>query len=161
MRAQAPITLNGAVQFNDDHVFNRTMTRFERVLRSAGILPEGMYAVPAKDAWLNQYGNIPQSEIVQILSSVKAFGETGYLMNRTGKSRGKSANRYFIMRQAGRAIGIWERLGPRNSKAVMLFVHRPAYEARFNFYKVAENTVYAKFKRNFRAAFREAMSTAR
>ena len=28
VRAQAPITLNGAVQFNDDHVFNRTLLRF-------------------------------------------------------------------------------------------------------------------------------------
>jgi TRAP-type C4-dicarboxylate transport system substrate-binding protein len=29
VRAQAPITLNGASQFNDDHVFNRTMKRFQ------------------------------------------------------------------------------------------------------------------------------------
>jgi TRAP-type C4-dicarboxylate transport system substrate-binding protein len=29
VRAQAPITLNGASQFNDEHVFNRTMKRFQ------------------------------------------------------------------------------------------------------------------------------------
>jgi TRAP-type C4-dicarboxylate transport system substrate-binding protein len=33
VRAQAPITLNGASQFNDDHVFNRTMTRFQELVR--------------------------------------------------------------------------------------------------------------------------------
>jgi TRAP-type C4-dicarboxylate transport system substrate-binding protein len=32
-RAQAPITLNGASQFNDEHVFNRTMARFEALVR--------------------------------------------------------------------------------------------------------------------------------
>ncbi|HZH46722.1 MAG TPA: TRAP transporter substrate-binding protein [Roseococcus sp.] len=33
LRAQAPITLNGASQFNDEHVFNRCMTRFEELVR--------------------------------------------------------------------------------------------------------------------------------
>ena len=33
VRAQAPITLNGAVQFNDDHVFNRTLLRFEELVK--------------------------------------------------------------------------------------------------------------------------------
>jgi TRAP-type C4-dicarboxylate transport system substrate-binding protein len=32
-RAQAPITLNGAVQFNDEHVFNRTLLRFEELVK--------------------------------------------------------------------------------------------------------------------------------
>jgi hypothetical protein len=27
-QAQAPITLHGAVQFNDDHAFNRALVRF-------------------------------------------------------------------------------------------------------------------------------------
>jgi TRAP-type C4-dicarboxylate transport system substrate-binding protein len=33
VRAQAPITLNGASQFNDEHVFNRTMARFEELVK--------------------------------------------------------------------------------------------------------------------------------
>jgi len=33
VRAQAAITLNGASQFNDDHVFNRCMTRFEDLVK--------------------------------------------------------------------------------------------------------------------------------
>ena len=31
--AQAPITLNGAVQFNDDHAFNKTLLRFEELVK--------------------------------------------------------------------------------------------------------------------------------
>jgi hypothetical protein len=33
VRAQAPITLNGASQFNDEHVFNRCMARFEELVK--------------------------------------------------------------------------------------------------------------------------------
>ncbi len=33
LRAQQPITLNGAVQFNDDHVFNRALLRFEELVK--------------------------------------------------------------------------------------------------------------------------------
>jgi tripartite ATP-independent transporter DctP family solute receptor len=32
-RAQAPITLNGAVQFNDDHAFTKALTRFEELVK--------------------------------------------------------------------------------------------------------------------------------
>ena len=33
LKAQAPITLNGAVQFNDDHAFNRALIRFEELVK--------------------------------------------------------------------------------------------------------------------------------
>src|SRR4051812_28533217 len=33
VRAQSPITLNGAVQFNDDHAFNRALLRFEELVK--------------------------------------------------------------------------------------------------------------------------------
>ncbi|WP_424811236.1 TRAP transporter substrate-binding protein [Roseococcus sp. YIM B11640] len=33
LRAQQAITLNGAVQFNDDHVFNRALLRFEELVK--------------------------------------------------------------------------------------------------------------------------------
>jgi TRAP-type transport system periplasmic protein len=33
LRAQTPITLNGAVQFNDDHAFNRALLKFEELVK--------------------------------------------------------------------------------------------------------------------------------
>src|SRR5205085_8088900 len=33
LRAQAPISLNGAVQFNDDHAFTKALTRFEELVK--------------------------------------------------------------------------------------------------------------------------------
>src|SRR5688500_4168443 len=32
LRAQSPITLNGAVQFNDDHAFTKALVRFEELV---------------------------------------------------------------------------------------------------------------------------------
>ena len=31
--AQAPITLHGAVQFNDDHAFNKALLKFEELVK--------------------------------------------------------------------------------------------------------------------------------
>ena len=31
--AQAPVTLHGAVQFNDDHAFNRSLLKFEELVK--------------------------------------------------------------------------------------------------------------------------------
>lgn len=133
----------------------RKYKRVETILRSDGILPQGMYVMPARDAWLDQYGNIRGPEIVQILSSVKAFGETGYLMNRTGKSRSKTKNRYFVKYREGRPIGIWERLGKNNARAVLMFMHAPTYTKRLDFYKVAEHTAYARLNKNIKEAIRQ------
>ena len=33
LNAQAPLTLNGAVQFNDDHAFNKTLLKFEELVK--------------------------------------------------------------------------------------------------------------------------------
>ena len=34
LKAQAPITLNGAVQFNDDHAFTKALVRFEERVKA-------------------------------------------------------------------------------------------------------------------------------
>ena len=39
LKAQAPVTLNGAVQFNDDHAFNRALLRFEELVKKAVLAP--------------------------------------------------------------------------------------------------------------------------
>ena len=33
LKAQAPVTLNGAVQFNDDHAFTKALVRFEELVK--------------------------------------------------------------------------------------------------------------------------------
>lgn len=143
----------------------RDMKTFEMVLRVRGILPPGMQVVPARDAWLDQYGNVPRQEIAQILSSLEAFQETGFAMNRTRRSRGSVKTRYFVMRRAGRPIGIWERLdnrpGSHNTKAVLMFVGLATYKSRLNFNAVILRTISARFGYNYQRAYQQAIDTAK
>jgi hypothetical protein len=55
------------------HVFGgqRTRTRFEKLLISAGAMPGDRYAVPGKFARLDAYGNISAGQIRQILSQLR------------------------------------------------------------------------------------------
>jgi TRAP-type C4-dicarboxylate transport system substrate-binding protein len=50
VRAQSPITLNGAVQFNDDHAFNRALLRFDYGIVSPAHMSTFAKAAPFIDA---------------------------------------------------------------------------------------------------------------
>ncbi|MDF5999583.1 hypothetical protein P4050_14390 [Pseudomonas aeruginosa] len=45
----------------------------ERNLRARGILPAGMFVVPAEGARLDQYGNMSRGQMIQILSGLGAL----------------------------------------------------------------------------------------
>lgn len=138
------------------HGGTRKIKPSERQLRAAGILPPGMFIAPARDTWLDRYGNIPGPQMVQILSSVKSFENwAGAMMNKTATSRSKTKNKYFVMRRAGIPLGIWERRGPGNVAPVLIFIKEPHYKRRFNFHIVAQNVVFKNWKKNFKDRLKE------
>lgn len=152
----------------------RRLKRFERALRAKGFLPEGMVAVPSSAVQLDSYGNMKSSQIVQILSALRAFGEQGYLANRTKvsaarKRKGKKQSQYFVSRPGGGRLplGVWMRstsdLGRSGGRIrpVLLFVKAPQYKARFKFHEIAEHTVATEFPKELKSAFEFAMATAR
>lgn len=123
----------------------RALKASERMLRSRGILPAGMYAVPGKGARLDAYGNMSRGHIVQLLSGLKAFDRAGSDHNATGSRRSRRkghANAFFILRRGQQPIGIAERRG-NSVQVVLLFTREPQYSPRFDFHgvvrKVAEN----------------------
>lgn len=61
----------------------RRHKRFEGALKAAGLIPSGLYAVPTENAPRNQYGNVPGSYYVQMLSFLRAFSEQGFNANRS------------------------------------------------------------------------------
>lgn len=129
----------------------RRAKKFEKMLRAIGALPQDMFCVPAKGAWLDQYGNVPHGEIVKILSDLRSFRETGYAMNRgKRKSRGYYRNfQYFVMRRGGRPAGIWAReTSSQNVQPVFLFVKQPQYKPRLSF-AAARREIGARFPRHF------------
>lgn len=154
----------------------RRLKRFERALRSVGVLPEGMYAMPGSGARLDYYGNMSTGQIVQILAYFKAFREGGYKANMTEKGRKRLANgserkgtlgfEYFVGRPGDGKLplGVWQRfrLGHGSAiKPVLIFVDSARYEAIFDFGYVAEKTAQREFASEFEQAFTAALETAR
>lgn len=141
----------------------RKHKRHEIALQRAGVLPSGMAIVPGPGAKQDQYGNIPGSQIVQIISWFKAFGEQGYKANSTAKSRaalakdkrnGSKGFQYFVLRQKlGKlAPGIYQRFTLAHGSAikpVMFFVAMPTYKPRLDFYGIAERKALTTFNKAF------------
>jgi len=157
------------------HLFTggtRSWKRMEKAFSSAGILPSGMQMVPASSSWamkLDQYGNAPKGQIVQLISYFNAFSESGFRANMSDKRRkslakaGKSAEgyktingvMYFVSHGKGKGshlpAGIWAKRGTHGSDVapVFLFVRSGTYRKRFDIEAIGTRTVSRVWQRNF------------
>jgi hypothetical protein len=144
----------------------RSLKRFERALSFRGLLPQGMIVVPGKGAQLDQYGNISRGQIVQILSSLRAFGGQGYAANRTARSIKRAGRRaeYFVGRPGrGLPLGVWQRMSFAMGSAVrpvLMFVKPKPYMPRFEFFPIAERAFKREFDGQFVIAMNYAIATA-
>ncbi|NJD24073.1 MAG: hypothetical protein FIB06_01570 [Betaproteobacteria bacterium] len=149
----------------------RSYKRSEMMLRSAGILPAGMYTVPGKEAKLDAFGNMSRGQIVQILGYFRTFGTTrlnSARMNMSDKRRQGMAKRnadYFIVPISDRKLklypGIWQRTSSNTLAPVLMFVSRPVYKAIYDFEGTAERLANKIFYQEFKASLSYALSTAR
>ncbi|WKZ15442.1 MAG: hypothetical protein QY317_16220 [Candidatus Jettenia caeni] len=140
---------------------DRNKKRSEASLERKGLLKSDEYLAPGKGLRLNQYGNVSGPTMVQILSAVGGFTESGYLMNRSYRSvkRNKKLRPFAIMDPPGKPPrGIYERYGqthehtyktgrkkgqtimtlPRKVKPSLIFVRKPMYKKRLEFYEICE-----------------------
>lgn len=145
----------------------RSAKRFERALIGKGMMRSGQFAVPAAGAQLDSYGNVRRAQIVQILSALQAFGEQGYMANRTNSRRSQRngrASQYFVGALDG-IEGIWQRKNfgfGEGVRPVFVFTEsEPQYRVRVPFEKVVENVARARLPEEFRSALDYAMRTAR
>jgi hypothetical protein len=154
----------------------RRKKRFERALEAAGILGRNEFTVPGKGARLNQYGNMSAGQIVQILSGLKAFSETGFIANRSSRPGARKNARtkgYFVARRGrlterGRERGssrlpegIWQNYGNRKIRPLLLFVRPPRYQPILKFRQVAEQVFRSDFSKEFSQALRQSLRTAK
>jgi hypothetical protein len=147
----------------------RSLKRFEKSLKSAGLLPEGMYAVPGDAAKLDANGNMDRGQIVQILSFLRAFGETGYRANMSDKRRKGFSKRtgvhYFVGKPGSRLpLGVWERREfafGSSVRPILIFIKAPKYKKLFKFFEVGRNTAENKFPVNLRLSLAQALATSR
>lgn len=152
----------------------RRLKGYEVALRSAGILPAGMFTVPGEEAQMDSYGNMERRQIVQILSYFRSNKDVGVNSNSTDKTRAKLRKvtkkkfgiAYFVGSpgDGSAPLGIWQRLYSRAGvalKPILIFVDGASYEPIYDFKFVAENTVSKEFPNEFYRAWNEAQRTAR
>lgn len=143
----------------------RRLKSFESALRSIGVLPDGMYAVPGRRAPLDAYGNISAGFIVQILSYFRAFGEQGYKANITDEKMAKMAKgtkkkrgiEYFAIRNAGQSLklGIYRKTAfafGKSTEPMIMFVKKPAYRQLLKWDEIAQRVVNQNWEKNLKEA---------
>ncbi|MCY1286742.1 hypothetical protein D9M68_676870 [compost metagenome] len=138
-KAQAPEDWVAPQVFGGPRVDKKS----ESLLRAKGILPAGLFVVPATGAKLDQYGNLSRGQVIQILSGLgSAEGARGYTANATESARSLRkghAKAFFVMRRGKTPIGIAERRG-KTLVMVLAFVKQPQYRERFRFHDVVRRT---------------------
>ena len=88
------------------HGGGRDLKKFEKMIGLG-------HLVPGAGIKLNTYGNVSGSKLVQILSSLRAFGEVGHQMNVSSRSARKNTKQrdFFVVRRrhGGLEPGVYQR----------------------------------------------------
>lgn len=131
----------------------RGLKRSESLLRSRGILYPDEYIVPGAKAKLDAHGNMSRGQMQAILSRVDAsFDSLTRAPGRVSRVRGKGySETYFYLRVPNGRLtrrGIYRRVVFASGSAVepvLIFVKRPRYRKRFDFFRIAEQTFYMRY----------------
>jgi hypothetical protein len=170
--SSAPYSMSRQEYYLSTQVYGgpRKNKAFESALRSVGILPNGLYAVPGAKAPLDAFGNIPPGFIVSLLSYFRTFGEQGYRMNSTIETRAKMKKgtkkkrgyEYFAtgVFYSGRGLkpGIyrktsWDfRQGVGKLEPMIMFVKKPSYRPLLKWHEIAARVANENWKMNYQKA---------
>lgn len=142
----------------------------ERMLQSAGMMPQGWYAVPAAGAQLDGNGNMKRGQIRQMLSQLKVQRGAGHESRATGSTRSnrtiaRQGVTYFALPEGNRGLppGIYlkRRFGHGTAiRPVLVFVEQAQYKTRLRFFEVATETVNERFPVHFAEGFAQAQAEA-
>lgn len=136
----------------------RGAKRFELALRAIGVMRADEFAIPAIGFKRDQFGNVPGSTILRILSQLRAMDRfAGSNANETAASKARNIRagkaRYFVPQENGRRAergiarlprGIYERNG-QTIRAVFVFLKQPTYRKRYDFGQAAKAKVERVF----------------
>jgi len=141
---------------------SRPLKPFEKRLQSKGILPFGQYAAPAgiNPYRLNQYGNLPANQYMQVLSRLGALRNIGTMQNATGsrRSRAKQINRPIFVTEVNGHRGIFTRNpGSREPIPVFWFIGKPSYRQSFPVQRIMQETFASQWPIEFEKAIDEEM----
>lgn len=145
---------------------SRGLKPFEVVMQSRGILPQGMRAIPGEGMKLDRYGNPSRAALKEIIEQASRSIRVW-----SGKGKRQALIGYFVVmssdqhpRTAHLPPGIYRRIqkGKDNSVIpVFVFTDGAQYSKVIDLQQIANKTVRAIFEREFAAALKRAMETAR
>ncbi len=137
---------------------DREKKRSESLLRARGILGEGQFVVPGRDAKLDSYGNLGRGQLQRILSGLGAQGDK---LTNSSDSKRSIGNRqaFFVMRRAGKPIAIGQRTGRTRDQVriVLAFVSRPGYAKTLDFDGIAQRVADQQLPIQFARALADAI----
>jgi len=149
---------------------SRPWKRFEFLLGRAGVLPQGMYAIPTRYARMDAFGNMSRGQIVQILAWFSANGANSRRQNMTDANRAKRAAgtrrqagyEYIAIqrKEGGFTPGVYEInhfAAGTAIRPVLIFVRTPMYRQRWDFSGVGKRVALEKFGKNFARALKNSM----
>lgn len=136
--------------------------RSEKLLRAKGVLPDGKFIVPGRDAKLDGFGNIGRGQLQKIIAGLGAQHDKYSNSTESRRSIG-NLKRFFVMRNGREAIGIGERTGRGKDKVklVLAFVGRPGYRKDFDFFAIADQVADDQLPIQFELALARALATRR
>lgn len=154
----------------------RRSTGAEVRLRAAKVLPRGKHIVPSARAGRDVYGNLPRSEIVQMLTELRGItpgrksmsdrqrrrkSKQGLLVSRGFKDGRRTLDQqYFVTRgRNSEAIGIWRIVGPGRVEPFVVFTSAPKYKQRIDIDTIGRRIMREHFGREFGRAFAQAIKT--
>lgn len=149
---------------------SRSIKSFEKALQQNGLMPRGYFTQPAAGAQIDSYGNVKPSQIVQILSQLKAQRGGGYDARRSQSAASKRTVKrqgvtYFALtKQVGKLIpGIYQK--KQNAKGsslkpVFIYTATARYKPIFQFFELGQKVAEQKMPANFDRALQEALSKA-
>lgn len=140
---------------------SRSLKRFEQALQAAGVMPRGQFAVPAAGAQLDAYGNVKRSQIIQILSQLRAQRTGGFESRRSNNAASKrtvarqGVTYFSVFGQNNRAHlkpGIYLKKQFAHGSAIKpVFIYTTSvnYRQIFKFFEIGEKIAAKRFPEIF------------
>lgn len=134
----------------------------EVALRRRGYIGIDSFLAPASGQRRNQYGNLPRTTYVSMLSALGASRDA--TQNRTARSRSRNTRRrdFFVPSKTSRlTAGVWERKANGSIQPVLVEIDQPRYSRRYDFFAYSDRFVRRRLPRELIIAMRRATATAR
>lgn len=159
---------SGAIRWLRPEVFGGQRSyAIEALLRPLGLPPNGLYAVPGDKAKQTASGGFDINWFRSLVADIESQGVTQSrgtvtkTVKGTGRKRAGTLQYVVLLEKSGKLLpGIYGRRG-RGIYPFVLFVTRPRYKAKFDFFGIGQRVATETFADEFDKAIKQAIDSAK